>query len=99
MKALNGSVKTTTPIAEDKAYQRVAHATDDGIDHVMRSALLVEGSTPGAVVAGAVMALVRFCLSTMETPKTVRNVLLLLMPSVNRAAEQLAGSAPDAGAG
>lgn len=105
MKPVNGipandrpwpSPKTATQLAEEEAaYQSIAKATDEGITHVMNAALLPTGSTPGAVVAGSVMALVRFCLQTMEVPKTVRNVFALLGPSVNRAAEEiLAQEAP-----
>lgn len=84
------SPKTATQLAEEQqAYQRVAQATDEGVSHVMNAAMLAQGSTPGAVVAGTVMALVRFSLQTMEVQKTVRNVFALLGPSVNRAAEQI----------
>lgn len=104
MKALNGDAPWPSPMTvamgpeEAEAYQAVAAGTDAGVTHIMGVALKVAGATPGAVVAGAVMALVRFSLETMEVPRTVRNLIALLVPSINRAAEQIVATraAPEA---
>jgi hypothetical protein len=81
----------------DGHYQMIASLSDDavynllkglreGVDHVAL------GTYYGAVVAGAVMGLVRFTVETMTATKTVRNVLGVLLPSINRAAEQIISS-------
>ena len=70
-------------------YQQMANAADLGVTAILDYALGASTAGPGPVVAGAVMALVRFALRTMEAPPTVRNLIALLVPSISRAADQM----------
>lgn len=77
--------------APPDAYQRDAATIDAALTDYLQQALDCEAD-PGAAVAGTVSALVRMVLATMKQPPTARNVMALILPSLNSAAEsQLKG--------
>jgi hypothetical protein len=81
----------------DGHYQMIASLSDDAVYGLLKGLQegvdkVAPGTYYGAMVAGAVMGLVRFTIETMTATKTVRNVLGVLLPSINRAAEQIISS-------
>lgn len=82
------------PLGVDPAvvsYQRVAEGTDALVARAMEMVAQAHPDAPkGAMAAGAMMAIVRFTIQHLivaPVVPTVRGVLAVLLPALNKAAE------------
>lgn len=77
---------------EESAYARAAHVADQVVAGAIDASLLAFPEEREAIIAGSTGALVRAVvagISERGTPATVREVLGVLLPSINKIAEQV----------
>ncbi len=83
--------KVERPV-EDAHYNHVAVESDAAVDMVLTGLLEAAPGHPGAIAAGAIMALVRFITLKIVCPlgiPNVRAVFSVILPAANKAAEQI----------
>lgn len=88
MAKVNGTPTGDPRTPGSDAYNAAARSADTAVELALRGQLS-QGHDPGAVIAGAVNALVRICIAVIVPPVTVRSVTTTLFPSINHAAENL----------